>query len=704
MNLVLIMATKNVFINLLRLVCAFFDMIIYTIAAIILRIIFQLANFELTGFYESIENRVYVILGIFMLFKITISLITYLVNPDKINDKEQGMSKVVTRIITVLVMLIMLPSFFSFMTEFQNKLLPVVPRIIVGTANTLNSEDVYYISENMSITMMRAFLRKSSDDCDGSEISALPDILDNVNDACSSDKNKMYRYDYLYGISTIVGIAMCYCLFSMAIQVSIRAIKLIILRMMAPIPVISYIDPKSSKDGAFSHWVKTFMTTWGELFINLGILYFIVYIVEFMLTKDAWRGFFASTSGNGVLSVWDSTMLLSFLIVGLFFFGKSAPKFIFDALGIKDKGNFVRMLGMGATAVGGIGAMRSTLRARNEYDSENRAKGATFSRKAVNLGKSLFSGLGAIGAGGNALLSADKPTLLTGFDAQAKHNATALSRINAGSTVGGRGAARMQMLFGGETRYDTLNRELTANKEANSAIGAWISGAKQKALDADDHGAKGILVDVGGHTGLNYKTLKANIESAQKGDQAAMDYLISKGFSNTIDVQEEFLEEYDVTRQVGTGILGADGNEIMRTVTEKATRPATRTVQKTVADWQSAFALLSDVEDKQVNEHMYRIASDSYTDVNGNEQKGGSTYDGANYDKYERATHAMKGLSAKNEDGETMYNIEFTVGNTDNELLKTSKKMAGATTDNQRHIEQNPTFEAAKVDAKEAKK
>ena len=116
MNLVLIMATKNVFINFLRLVCAFFDTIIYTIAAIILRIIFQLANFELTGFYESIENRVYVILGIFMLFKITISLITYLVNPDKINDKEQGMSKVVTRIITVLVMLIMLPSFFSFMT------------------------------------------------------------------------------------------------------------------------------------------------------------------------------------------------------------------------------------------------------------------------------------------------------------------------------------------------------------------------------------------------------------------------------------------------------------------------------------------------------------------------------------------------------------------------------------------------------------
>ena len=135
MNLVLIMATKNVFLNILRSVCAFFDVGVYTLVAIILRIIFQLANFELTGFYESIEKRVYVILGIFMLFKVTVSLITYLVNPDKINDKEQGMSKVVTRIITVLVMLIMLPTFFNFMTELQNKLLPVVPMIIVGTAN-----------------------------------------------------------------------------------------------------------------------------------------------------------------------------------------------------------------------------------------------------------------------------------------------------------------------------------------------------------------------------------------------------------------------------------------------------------------------------------------------------------------------------------------------------------------------------------------
>lgn len=532
MNLVLIMATKNPFLSLLRTVFAFFDWCVYSVAAVILRIIFQLANFELTGFYESIEKRVYVILGIFMLFKITISLITYLVNPDKINDKEQGVSKVVTRIITVLVMLIMLPTFFSFMTELQNKLLPVVPRIIVGTANTLNSDSVYDVSENMALTMIQAFAHKK-DGCDGDEISNLGNFLVSINDVCSSSSSKTYRYDYLPVISTIVGVAMCYCLFSMAIQVSIRAIKLIILRMMAPIPVISYIDPKSSKDGAFSHWVKTFMMTWGELFINLGILYFIVYIVDFMISKDAWRGFFSSTSGNGLVSIWDGAMLLSFLIVGLFFFGKSAPKFVFDALGIKDKGNFVRMLGMGATAVGGIGAMRSTLRTRNEYDSKNRTNGLTASRAITNFGKSLFSGLGAVGAGGNALLSTDKPTLLTGIDAQAKNNATALSRIDSGSTFGGRMSSLGQVLLSGQTEIDKMEikwkeeeEKIKYDKQKNAERKTIMDRASSKGLESLETSADLSKLNNGngfvGVSGRRY-LFEANAAKFNSVYQAAMD-------------------------------------------------------------------------------------------------------------------------------------------------------------------------------------
>mgnify|MGYP001088357436 CR=1 FL=1 len=278
--------------NILRSFFALIDSIVFGLIEIFFRTIFNLANFELVGLYEVFEKRVYVILGIFMLFKVTVSLITYLVNPDKISDKEQGLGKVVTRIITVLVMLIALPTFFNLATELQNKLLPVVPRVIMGTANTLSNEDVSGIASNMSLTMLQGFAHRK-DECSASvenvwgnetngDLSKITDFLIHINDTCEYNGRKIYAYDYLPIISTIVGILMIYVLFSLCITVAIRAFKLIILRMIAPVPIISYVDPKSSKDGMFATYRKTFLATWGELFLLLAIIYFIVFMIDFL--------------------------------------------------------------------------------------------------------------------------------------------------------------------------------------------------------------------------------------------------------------------------------------------------------------------------------------------------------------------------------------------------------------------------------------
>lgn len=568
-------------------------------------------------------------------------------------------------------MLIMLPTFFSFMTELQNKLLPVVPRIIVGTANTLTSDRVYDVSENMALTMIQAFAHKK-DGCDGDEISNLGNFLVSINDACSSSSSKTYRYDYLPIISTIVGVAMCYCLFSMAIQVSIRAIKLIILRMMAPIPVISYIDPKSSKDGAFSHWVKTFMMTWGELFINLGILYFIVYIVDFMISKDAWRGFFSSTSGNGLVSIWDGAMLLSFLIVGLFFFGKSAPKFVFDALGIKDKGNFVRMLGMGATAVGGIGATRSMLRARNEYDDQNREKGATFPRKAVNLGKSLFSGLGAIGAGGSALLSTDKPTLLTGIDAQSKNNATALSRISSGSTFGGRLSTRAQTLFSGESDYDRMTKEKTGYESANKAILAYKNTLEKKALEKTD-----LKIDLDAqHKGINYLEFMSHTEGAKAGNTQSLQWFIDHGWSKQV--------------QDGTENVWDSGSH------SYVSRPK----YKTVAAWQDAQLSLDKIKDMQTQAHGKRLVAAVQRHEQDPTNNDVFKDFGTEYNDYRLASDAAKDVNLKVDF--STYGIsgaDASRGDTigiKQALGETNKHVTGVVTD--------PGYKAAKANAEATKK
>lgn len=287
-DLFVLFMPKNFILNILRLFFCFLDYLVYTVSTLFFRLIFNLANIQRLGIYESIEERVYIILGIFMLFKVTISLITYLVNPDKISDKEQGVSKVVVRIMMVLVMLIGLPTFFDLMTEAQNKLLPVLPRVIIGTANTLDGEKAYDVGNKMAVEMLQGFAHLK-EGCTGDEIISPGDLLIHINDSCSEAEDDKYAYDYFPVVSTLVGIIMWYVLFSLCIAIAIRTYKLIILKAMAPIPIISYIDPKSSKDGAFSHWSKTLISTWAELFIHLGIIYFVIYIIDFLLSFDAWR-------------------------------------------------------------------------------------------------------------------------------------------------------------------------------------------------------------------------------------------------------------------------------------------------------------------------------------------------------------------------------------------------------------------------------
>ena len=128
-----------------------------------------------------------------------------------------------------------------------------------------------------------------------------------------------------------------------------------ILQMIAPIPVMTYIDPKSSKDGAFNSWIKTFTTTYLDIFIKLGTVYLLL-----LLVKEFFSG---KLFGNvyKTLGFASGNFVMIFLIIGLFQFAKQAPKFIKDALGIKDSGggSFMgkALSGMAGAAAGFAGGL-----------------------------------------------------------------------------------------------------------------------------------------------------------------------------------------------------------------------------------------------------------------------------------------------------------------------------------------------------------
>ena len=106
---------KNPVIDIFLTIMSVADLSIYYVISVMFHIILKLSEYNLDFLYDEMQNRIYLILGIFMLFKMIVSLLTYFVNPDQINDKEQGMGKLVTKIIIMLMMLIAFPNIICFM-------------------------------------------------------------------------------------------------------------------------------------------------------------------------------------------------------------------------------------------------------------------------------------------------------------------------------------------------------------------------------------------------------------------------------------------------------------------------------------------------------------------------------------------------------------------------------------------------------------
>lgn len=522
-NLFILDISRNLIINWLRTWWAFTDRMVYSAIRILFSTIFSLSNFELTSFYADFQERVYVIIGIFMLFKVTISLITYLVNPDKISDKEQGASKLIVRILIVLVMLVSLPTFFSLLTEVQSRLMPVIPRIVIGQTDELSNTSVTTVANNMSFSMLKGFIHVK-DNCGDDEIATFDDLSEHVNDSCFSGGKFIYKYDYLPIISTIVGILACFILFTLAISVAIRSFKMLILKMIAPAPIISYIDPKSSKDGAFASWSKMLLTTWLELFILLAVIYFIVYMVDKVISVEFIREF-----ANGVeFKNFGGSLILPFIVLGLLFFAKQAPQFIFDALGIKTKGNFTRMLGFGLSTAAISGTVASTISNMNKTDRDA-GKNPNYVK---NVGAGLFSGLVSGFKAGDAILGTDKPKITSGFDVQQQYNANNIDRITGNSTLLGRAGTFGSMVFMGQTSADVLERNIKSMDDYNKALDTAYDRAESETKKS----TKTIgSIAKGSSYFANYKSIADSISTADSLGLSEIEYVQYDANGNVID-------------------------------------------------------------------------------------------------------------------------------------------------------------------------
>ena len=516
------------------------DSLIYSLIKWILQGIFMLSDLTVNAeFVQTIYRRIYVMISIFMIFKLTVSFIKYLVSPDAMTDKEQGVGKLVIRSVTMLAILVMLPIIFfgsldelggkTLLNSLQSGVINTLPKVILGAER--NAEDTSFDDqvaangENMAVTMLTSLFYAGEGSSD--DIQSVEDFSTHL---MEEGENKTYKYTYMWPLTTVAGVALVVILLGIAIDIAIRVFKLMILQVMAPIPVISYIDPKSSKNGAFNSWIKSFVSTYIDIFVKLAIVFILLLIIGNLFPKDRPGIFGDQIDKISTFSVRNFVRV--FLIIGLFKFAKDAPKFLKDALGIKDSGGGGLFGGLGAlgAAAGTVGGGLAGLvgGAAGGIASAGAAGGNLASKFLKGTGGAIS---GAVRGGTQGFSGAKKGNALKGIGgAIAAQNAATqrnLAAAAAGSTWAGRMGARKDLFLKGQTAADVDEANIQDYNNLVSDIGNFKSALEAGADKTDE------MIKVNGNN-VNLKQFKGTLAAANSGDANAIAALQGYGFSRKV--------------------------------------------------------------------------------------------------------------------------------------------------------------------------
>ncbi len=358
--------------SLLIKVLLVIDSIVYSFINWLYQIIMTLAGvniFSNTDVVDRLVNRIYIVIGVVMLFLIAYTLLKAMVNPDEALKSKQSPIKLIGKTIVSIVLIALIPTIFDFALGFQSALLKqnTLGSIIIGNdgstakANTIEDGGFY-----MSAGVLQAFLHpnpnrtdlcqdgilsevKDSGDCDEvvvkdklysqfwSEVKEKRNflMLTELSDAISGGVTGEGDLEYLFIISTICGAFVVLVLFSYCFDIALRSVKLALYQLIAPLPILARLLPNEQGDKVFKNWIKATLSTFAEIFIRLAILYFAVLAIQAIVGN--WNIFLSvfSVMGNSILSL----IALAILILGIVLFVKQAPEIIKEITGL-DSGKY----------------------------------------------------------------------------------------------------------------------------------------------------------------------------------------------------------------------------------------------------------------------------------------------------------------------------------------------------------------------------
>lgn len=318
----------------LRSVAAALDSLIYQVVAFLYKLFFFVSSTEIfqNDAVKNVSKNFQLLVAVVVMFSLSISLVNYIVNPDNMKSGKVPASKLVTKVITSLILLLTINIVFATAYRLQNAIIEnnFVGKLILG--DKAQSFDVESMGMSFSKSILSAFITDNPNKSGTVPNYNIPNANYLFNDILTKESQYHYLVDFINdkddkgeyvlnynALSIPVGLFIGYILLTYVVGVGVRTVQLFYLQVIAPVPILFYVLPNG--DDKLKKWTQQCITTYLDLFIRHLIIYLTIFLCSNLLSTD---GTLIIPSGADDYKNW----IILALVIAIMLFAKKAPDLI----------------------------------------------------------------------------------------------------------------------------------------------------------------------------------------------------------------------------------------------------------------------------------------------------------------------------------------------------------------------------------------
>lgn len=289
---------------------------------------------------QGLLHRITLLAGIYALFKLSLLMISYMIEPSKIKNAEKAGLDIAKNTFIAIILLGTSSFIFGKLGEFQSLIIEenVIENIVYGVSSESSGPDIGNAGEENDIKSRKfvnnvwlLFLNEKASSTDIS--STCQEAYNNVKSGEAEIKalvNCTYKYYSYFPIAPfIIGILLIYYFIMACLEMATRLIKLLVLEVIFPIPVIMSIDPGSKNK--LKNFYNAYLPIYLQVFIRIITFYLAFSIASLVLANASELMDLGTGQEIGLI-------LKIIIIIGVFQGMKELPKLIENAIGVKLNG------------------------------------------------------------------------------------------------------------------------------------------------------------------------------------------------------------------------------------------------------------------------------------------------------------------------------------------------------------------------------